>query len=103
MANDSFTCQVIGRSEEFLGPTCTHCRSSKVKCDRQTPCTRCANKGIECIPCQYSNKRRRVQVDHNAPPGYHDFQCIPVSPLDTSAPKVRNQPHIFDPASQQSS
>ena len=36
------------------GRTCVFCRKKKKKCDRKSPCSRCVESGVECIPAPNS-------------------------------------------------
>ena len=42
--------------------TCTECRRLKVKCDKNTPCSRCVKRGITCVPTGKC-KRGRWQTE----------------------------------------
>lgn len=48
------------RTSEVRRKSCVSCAESKVKCDRELPCSKCSSRGIECVYAPVTKKVHRI-------------------------------------------
>ncbi|KAJ5705796.1 hypothetical protein N7536_001485 [Penicillium majusculum] len=63
---------------------CTYCRSRRSKCDGQSPCGACFQRGIQCL---YNRNSRGRPLEQNRPP----------NPRTSSIPSVESDDEFYSP------
>ncbi|CAG8207628.1 unnamed protein product [Penicillium salamii] len=60
-----FTCSICGK--EFSRIACVQCAASRVRCSRDDPCTRCDDRGFDCV--YQTSSREQMDSDQPLVPG----------------------------------